>query len=94
MSPDPSVRLTAPFANAVAEDEARQLYDTFALPAPDAPLFQAAISNFNPWAEDKVDTSNPDRGPLLILSGEKDNTVPRAVSEAAFGRQKHNPGVT
>src|ERR1700722_2034691 len=80
------------FANAVSEQEARQLYDTFAVPAPGAPLFQAAAANVNPWTEAKVDTGNPDRGPLLIISGEKDNTVPRAISEAAFKRQQHNTG--
>jgi len=82
------------FANAVSEDEARQLYDTFAVPASGAPLFQAATANFNPHTEAKVDTQNPDRGPLLILSGEKDHTVPRAISHAAFKRQERNPGVT
>ncbi|MFC9995553.1 alpha/beta hydrolase [Nocardia sp. NPDC127526] len=82
------------FANAVGEDEARQLYDTFAVAAPGAPLFQAAAANLNPWSEDKVDTENPERGPLLIISGEKDNTVPRAISEAAFHKQRRNPDVT
>ena len=82
------------FANAVPEDEARQLYDTFAVPAPGAPLFQAATANFNPRTEAKVDTKNPDRGPLLIISGEKDHTVPHAISHAEFKRQQHNPGVT
>ena len=64
------------FANAVTEDEARELYETYAVPAPGAPLFQAAAANLNPWTEAKVDTKNPERGPLLIISGEKDNTVP------------------
>ena len=82
------------FANAVSEDEARQLYDTFAVPAPGAPLFQAAAANLNPVTEDKVDTRNPDRGPLLIISGAKDNTIPRAISAAEYKRQQHNPGVT
>jgi non-heme chloroperoxidase len=82
------------FANAVPEDEARQLYDTFAVPASGAPLFEAAAENVNPWTEAKVDTGNPERGPMLIISGEKDNTVPRAISEAAFKRQLRNPGVT
>jgi non-heme chloroperoxidase len=82
------------FANAVDEAEARELYDTYAVPAAGAPLFQAAFSNFNPWTEDKVDTETPDRGPLLIISGEKDHTVPRAVAEAAFKKQKHNAGLT
>lgn len=82
------------FANAVPEEEAHQLYETFAVPAPGAPLFQAATANLNPWTEAKVDTANPDRGPLLIISGEKDNTVPWAIANASFTRQQDNPGVT
>jgi non-heme chloroperoxidase len=82
------------FANAVDEDQAHRLYDTFAVPAPGAPLWQAATANFNPHTEAKVDTKNPDRGPLLILSGEKDNTVPRVLSHAQYEKQRHNPSVT
>jgi non-heme chloroperoxidase len=82
------------FANAVPENEAHQLYDTFAVPASGAPLFQAATANFNPRTEAHVDTGNPHRGPLLIISGQKDNTVPGAISRAAFKRQEHNTGVT
>jgi pimeloyl-ACP methyl ester carboxylesterase len=78
------------FANAVDEDEARQLYDAYAVPAPGAPLFQAATANFNPWTEVKVDNKNPDRGPLLIISGEKDHTVPWAIANASFKKQKKN----
>jgi pimeloyl-ACP methyl ester carboxylesterase len=82
------------FANAVSEDEAKELYDTFAVPAPGAPLFQAAAANLNPWTEAKVDIENPDRGPMLIISGEQDHTVPRALAEAAFKRQQRNTGTT
>ena len=82
------------FANAVGEDEAKELYETFAVPAPGAPLFQAASANFNPWTEAKVDTKNPARGPLLIVSGEKDNTVPWAIANASFKKQRRNAGVT
>lgn len=82
------------FGNALSEDEARPLYETYAVPAPGKPLFQAAAANLNPWTEDKVDTENPERGPLLILSGELDHTVPPAVSEAAYARQQRNPGIT
>jgi pimeloyl-ACP methyl ester carboxylesterase len=82
------------FGNAVSEEEARQLYDTYAVPAPGAPLFQAAAANLNPRTEAHVDTRNPHRGPLLIVSGEKDNTVPRAISRAEFKLQQHNTGVT
>jgi non-heme chloroperoxidase len=55
------------FANAVNEEEAKQLYDAYAVPAPGAPLFQAATANLNPWTEAKVNSRNPDRGPLLII---------------------------
>jgi pimeloyl-ACP methyl ester carboxylesterase len=82
------------FANAVPETEARELYETYAVPAPARPLFQAAFANVNPWTEVRVDTSNPDRGPLLIIEGEKDNTVPWAIANAAYTRQRGNPGVT
>jgi non-heme chloroperoxidase len=82
------------FANAVEESEAKQLYADFAVPASGAPLFQAATANLNPKTEAKVDTHNHERGPLLIISGEKDNTVPRAISEAAFKKQQHNSDVT
>jgi pimeloyl-ACP methyl ester carboxylesterase len=58
------------------------------------PLFQAAFANVNPATEDKVDTTNPNRGPLLIISGEKDNTVPWAIANASFNKQKRNQGVT
>ena len=82
------------FANAVSEEEAKELYETFAVPAPGAPLFQAAAANLNPWTEAKVDTKNPDRGPLLIISGEKDHTVPWAIANASYKKQKRNEGVT
>ncbi len=82
------------FANAVSEEEARELYKTFAVPASGAPLFQAATANLNPWTEAKVDIKNPERGPLLITSGEKDNTAPWAIANASFKRQRLNSGVT
>jgi non-heme chloroperoxidase len=82
------------FANAVSEEEAHELYDTYAVPAPGAPLFQAAAANLNPWTEAKVDIENPYRGPLLIVSGEKDHTVPRSISDAAYKQQLKNPGTT
>src|SRR3954453_12898964 len=76
------------FANAVSEEEAKDLFDTFAVPAPGEPLFQAAAANLNPWSEAKVQSENPDRGPLLIISGEKDHTVPRSIAEASYKKQK------
>ncbi|BDY30650.1 alpha/beta hydrolase [Mycolicibacterium mageritense] len=82
------------FANAVSEDEARTLYEQYSVAGSGVPLFQAAVANFNPRSETKIDTKNPDRGPLLILSGEKDNTVPWAIANASYKQYKKNPNVT
>ncbi len=64
------------------------------MPASGVPLFQAAAANLNPWTEAKVDSQNPDRGPMLIISGEQDHTVPPAIANAAFKRQRRNENVT
>ncbi len=82
------------FANAVDEDEAKALYDTYAVPAPGEPLFQDATANFNPWTEAKVDRKNPKRGPMLIISGEQDHTVPPAIAKASYKKQRKNKAVT
>ncbi|GAA1897125.1 alpha/beta hydrolase [Asanoa iriomotensis] len=78
------------FANAVSEEEAHELYKEFAVPAPGEPLFQGAFANLNPWTEVAVDTENAERGPLLVVSGEKDHTVPHAISHASYERQARN----
>ncbi len=82
------------FTNSVGEDEARQLYDTYPVPGSGVPLFQAAFANVNPKSQASVDSTNPDRGPLLIISGERDNTVPWAIANASYKKQRRNPGVT
>src|SRR5271168_2029446 len=82
------------FANAVSEEEAKELFATYAVPGPGEPLFQAAAANLNPWSEAKVDTKNPERGPLLIISGEKDHTVPWAIANSSYKHQSKNEGVT
>src|SRR5438128_4823759 len=82
------------FANAVDEDEAKELYLGYSVPGPGEPLFQAAAANLNPWSEAKVDTKSPERGPMLIVSGDTDHTVPWAIANASFKKQRRNEGVT
>jgi pimeloyl-ACP methyl ester carboxylesterase len=82
------------WANALDDDEARQLYETYHVAAPVVALAQMANANVNPFTEAKVDPRNPERGPLLIIEGEKDHTVPWAIANAAYKRQKHNQAVT
>src|SRR3954465_5458384 len=82
------------WANALDDDEAKQLYETYHVAAPGVALMQMANANVNPFTEAKVDPRNPERGPLLILDGEKDHTVPWAIANGAYKRQRHNEGVT
>ncbi|HEX5016797.1 MAG TPA: alpha/beta hydrolase [Actinomycetes bacterium] len=82
------------WANALDQKETERLYDTYHVAGSGIALAQMGNSNLNPWTESKVDTKNPDRGPLLILDGEKDHTVPWAIANAAYKRQKGNPNVT
>ncbi|MFL5778384.1 MAG: alpha/beta hydrolase [Chloroflexota bacterium] len=82
------------WANALDEKEARELYDTFHVAGSGVSLAQMGNANLNPWTEAKVNTTNPSRGPLLIIDGEKDHTVPWAIANAAYKRQKRNAGVT
>lgn len=83
------------WVNALSEEEGRYLYDNFHVPAAGVPLFQAAFANFNPFGgETHVDSKNPERGPLLIIGGESDHTVPPAITNASYKIQAKNPGVT
>ncbi len=82
------------WANALGDDEAREIYERYHVAAPGIALNQMANANLNPFTEAKADTKNPERGPLLIIDGEKDHTVPWAIANASYKRQKRNPGVT
>lgn len=82
------------FANAVTEDEAHELYTAYCVPGAGKPIFQAATANINPWTEAKVDTGNPGRGPLLVITTDHDHTVPPAIAQASYTKQARNPGLT
>jgi non-heme chloroperoxidase len=82
------------WANALDEKEAKELYDTFHVAGSGIALAQMGNANLNPWTQAKVNTKTPDRGPLLIIEGEKDHTVPWAIAHAAYKRQRRNPAVT
>ncbi len=94
-----AVSLTEPqfrygFTNAVSEQEARELYAQYAMPAPGRPLFQAATATFNPNSATKVNVANAKRGPLLLISGAEDNTVPPVLVRSALKAYRQSPAVT
>jgi pimeloyl-ACP methyl ester carboxylesterase len=82
------------FGNAIAEEESAALYERWTIPAPGKPLYEAASANFNPHSPAKVDTKNSGRGPLLLISGGKDHTVPEVVTRATLKQYRHSEAVT
>ncbi len=82
------------FTNAVPEQEARALYARYAMPAPARPLFQAATATFNPNSATRVNVANATRGPLLLISGAEDNTVPPVLVRSALRVYGKSPAVT
>ena len=82
------------WANALDDDEAKRLYETYHVAASGAALMQMANANLNPFTEAKLDPKNPERGPLLVIDGEKDHTVPWAIANASYKRQSKNPSAT
>jgi pimeloyl-ACP methyl ester carboxylesterase len=82
------------FTNALSEEESTELYERWAVPSPGKPLFEAAFANVHPGSPAGVDTDKSDRGPLLITSGGKDHTVPRAVSRATVKRYHKSTAIT
>ena len=82
------------FGNAIGEDEAKELYEAYAVPGSGATVFQAATANLNPWTEVKVRTKAPERGPLLLISASEDHTVPPPITKASYKKQRRNEGVT
>ncbi|MFW0796996.1 alpha/beta hydrolase [Gordonia sp. CPCC 205515] len=82
------------FGNAIAEEESESLYQQWSIPAPGKPLYEAAAANFNPHSPAKVATDNQSRGPLLLITGGKDNTVPESVTRATLKQYRHSSAVT
>jgi len=82
------------FGNAIPAEESDALFERWAIPAPGKPLFEAAAANFNPHSPAKVDTDNAGRGPLLLIMGGQDHTVPEAVTKATLKQYRHSDATT
>ncbi len=82
------------FGNAVSEEESQELFDKWTIPAPGKPLFEAAAANFSLHSPAAVDTRNETRGPLLLVMGGQDHTVPEAVTKSTLKQYKHSEAVT
>jgi alpha-beta hydrolase superfamily lysophospholipase len=82
------------FGNALTEEESDQLHERWTIPSPARPLFQAAAANFVMHSQAAVDTANTDRGPLLLISGTADHTVPDVVTRSTLKQYRDSTAVT
>jgi alpha-beta hydrolase superfamily lysophospholipase len=82
------------FGNAVSPEESDALYERWTIPAPGKPLFEAAAANFSLHSPAKVNTANEGRGPLLLVMGGRDHTVPEAITKATVKQYRHSSAVT
>jgi pimeloyl-ACP methyl ester carboxylesterase len=82
------------FGNALEPEESRELFDEWAIPSPGKPLFEGASANFLPHSPAKVDTKNPQRGPMLIMGGGYDHTVPASISRSTYKLENHSAAET
>jgi pimeloyl-ACP methyl ester carboxylesterase len=82
------------FGNAVTEEESNALHDRWTIPSPARPLFQAAAANFVLHSQAKVDTDNDTRGPLLLISGLEDHTVPDVITRSTLKQYRDSTAVT
>jgi pimeloyl-ACP methyl ester carboxylesterase len=82
------------FGNAVSEEESDALFQKWAIPSPAKPLFQAAVANFALHSPAKIKTDNTERGPLLLISGTADHTVPDVVTRSTLKQYRDSTAVT
>lgn len=82
------------FTNAIPEDEGAALFEKWTIPSPGKPLFEAASANFSPHSPAKVEVDNEERGPLLLITGGQDHTVPGAITKATLKQYRNSTAVT
>jgi pimeloyl-ACP methyl ester carboxylesterase len=82
------------FGNAIGEEESYALWQRWAIPSPGRPLFEAAAANFSLHSPAAVNTGNDERGPLLLIAGGKDHTVPEVITKATQKQYRHSAAVT
>ena len=71
------------FTNTCPEDDARRLYERYAVPVSGHILFESALANLTPGhGGTYVDYHNADRAPLLFIAGGADHIMPPAVNKA------------
>jgi pimeloyl-ACP methyl ester carboxylesterase len=82
------------FGNALSEEESDSLFHEWSVPSPVRGLFEVAFANFTSNAASEVETANSSRGPLLLISGTADHTVPDVTTRASFKQYRGSGAIT
>lgn len=82
------------FGNAISAEESDELFERWTIPGPGRPLFEDATANLSRRSPAAVDTRAAGRGPLLLITGTEDHTVPRSVTAAVAKLYEDGPSVT
>jgi pimeloyl-ACP methyl ester carboxylesterase len=82
------------FTNALTREESDKVYDRYYIPGTARCFFQAGYANFNPKAATKVNYRNPERAPLLLITGTEDRICPPSVNRSNFRKQEQAPSAT
>jgi len=80
-------------ANVVSRSESDRLFAAFGIPVSMSPLSHIALANVTRRSGATVDLRT-ERGPLLMIAGSVDRTVPVATVYSAYKIQRRNTGVT
>jgi pimeloyl-ACP methyl ester carboxylesterase len=82
------------FTNALSRQESDEVYDRYYIPGTNRCFVQAGYANFNPKSVTKVNYRNPERAPLLLITGTEDRICPPSVNRADFNKQQQAPSAT
>ncbi|HTH71731.1 MAG TPA: alpha/beta hydrolase [Candidatus Pristimantibacillus sp.] len=82
------------FGNALSLEESTELFTQYSIPSPARPVFAISFANFNTHSTAAVNIGNNERGPLLLIAGGRDNTVPASVVRAQHKLYEKSSAVT
>jgi pimeloyl-ACP methyl ester carboxylesterase len=83
------------FTNTFGEDEARRLYERYHIPASGGVFWGSALANIHPGPDDThVNYQNPNRAPLLFISGSEDHLMPPSIQRSNAKHYKAEQTIT